>query len=715
MGHSDGSKEKKSIFKLFKSKSQHERAPKHAAAAAAADSRKHASSLSVSTSLSAAQLPSHSSQLNSQLPSHSSNSNSQLQSQSSQITSQSASHSPASPTAPQIGIKRAATTSSKHHGKPATNSNPFLNRSSSNTSLSSMGNYVSSASPFANGMSATASARIPPHSPMGGGVASPGVYSRSQNPSIYSVASMGGRNLTGGNGSANDSDPTLPLPIAQPVDYLPEVYRDCQVDFFAKYTFIDKDARASRLGDGSSSTVYKAQNLENKKLYALKKFCLVNRESPDQFYKRAANEFIIARSLVASSHVVQTYELARVNSYQNISRGWGFILELCKGGDLFNLIARTGWKSAPIVEKYCIFKQVTWALDWIHANGVAHRDLKPENVLINEDGLVKITDFGVAIYALTDATDLRSPVKLNRSFVGSPPYVPPEVMKLKDAGSKAREIDPFKQDLWALGVIFFCLIYQHTPFTVADPSCQQYREFTSSYASYLVTNPHFAKDLNSKGPHGEFRYSRDFDSAAAARVAWRLCDINPDTRMTLQTLLNDRWFKHLECCAAEEDLTPHPIPVPLHSTSATHSGATSSANSVHSVHSKTNLEKSLSTVDEYAGESGELGDLCELGDGLCVADEPAGEPAGAVPVPIAGGEPQMSPGESKQEENCDSTLEGNCEPTPEGNCEQHQPNYEKCQPDKSCEKLPETPEPAQPKRPKHHHLDVTNFKISGKK
>ncbi|GMF64138.1 unnamed protein product [[Candida] boidinii] len=90
----------------------------------------------------------------------------------------------------------------------------------------------------------------------------------------------------------------------------------------------------------------------------------------------------------------------------------------------------------------------------MHECDIVHRDIKPENILINGKGVLKITDFGVADYGHTIAGDFTSSVKQSDAVVGSPPYAPPEVSQLSGTQHSQRtSYDPFKMDIWALGMI----------------------------------------------------------------------------------------------------------------------------------------------------------------------------------------------------------------------------------------------------------------------
>lgn len=96
-----------------------------------------------------------------------------------------------------------------------------------------------------------------------------------------------------------------------------------------------------------------------------------------------------------------------------------------------------------------IYSQICQGISYCHAKNIVHRDLKLENILIDENKLVKIIDFGFSIAIAPDKT-------LN-IFCGTPSYMAPEIVSKKNYKGHAT-------DIWALGILLFTLLCGHFPF-----------------------------------------------------------------------------------------------------------------------------------------------------------------------------------------------------------------------------------------------------------
>lgn len=144
------------------------------------------------------------------------------------------------------------------------------------------------------------------------------------------------------------------------------------------------------------------------------------------------------------------------------------VLEYCCNGDLYDAVHKDSgitWTSARIRDW---FLQLTRAVGYMHSKGWAHRDIKPENIFIQEDGSLKLGDFGLA----TNDKWSHDPA------VGSDPYMAPEQYDCGDYG-----YDPVKADAWSICICLLHVLFKKNPFqspSFKDPSFQKFCE--NSYA-----------------------------------------------------------------------------------------------------------------------------------------------------------------------------------------------------------------------------------------
>jgi serine/threonine protein kinase len=132
------------------------------------------------------------------------------------------------------------------------------------------------------------------------------------------------------------------------------------------------------------------------------------------------------------------------------------VLELIQGGELFDKIVNEGRFDEAKARFY--FRQLVEGVQYCHSLGICHRDLKPENLLLDENGNLKISDFGLsALYVGDPDADGACRTELLHTTCGTPNYVAPEV--LADQG-----YDGKKADVWSCGVILYVLLAGFLPF-----------------------------------------------------------------------------------------------------------------------------------------------------------------------------------------------------------------------------------------------------------
>src|SRR5688572_11032145 len=110
-------------------------------------------------------------------------------------------------------------------------------------------------------------------------------------------------------------------------------------------------------------------------------------------------------------------------------------MDYCSGGDLALYLVKKGRLSEN--EARLLIAELIEAIEYLHSINIIYRDLKPENILLDNDGHIKLADFGLAKEGVGDR-DVR------RSICGSPAYLAPEVLSNKGAGKAV--------DLYGIGI-----------------------------------------------------------------------------------------------------------------------------------------------------------------------------------------------------------------------------------------------------------------------
>jgi beta-lactam-binding protein with PASTA domain len=199
-----------------------------------------------------------------------------------------------------------------------------------------------------------------------------------------------------------------------------------------------------RLGSGGMADVYAAEDRQLGRRVALK--VLHRRFAEDeQFVERFRREASSAAGL-QHPNIVAIFDRGEWDGTYYIA------MELVEGRTLKEIVRDKG--PAPPEAAVDITLQILRAARYAHKHGLIHRDIKPHNVLIDHDGRVRVTDFGIARAGTSDITE-------TGSVMGTAQYLSPEQ-------AQGRPVDA-RSDLYSIGIVLYELLTGHVPFDAESP------------------------------------------------------------------------------------------------------------------------------------------------------------------------------------------------------------------------------------------------------
>lgn len=229
-----------------------------------------------------------------------------------------------------------------------------------------------------------------------------------------------------------------------------------------------------QLGKGAMGIVYLGQDPRINRTTAIKTFRFSEEENPEEVKKMKERFFREAESAGTLSHpnIVTIYD---AGDDQNLAY---IAMEFLEGEDLEKYTKKENL--LPIPKTIGYIADIAEALDYAHQKGVVHRDIKPANIMLMKNGIVKITDFGIARITATSQTQT-GVVK------GTPYYMSPEQF----SGEK---VDG-RSDIFSLGTMFFQLLTGTLPFSGDSPAALMNQIMNVKHPDPKQINPRIVKPV----------------------------------------------------------------------------------------------------------------------------------------------------------------------------------------------------------------------------
>ncbi|KAG0046758.1 hypothetical protein BGZ83_008069 [Gryganskiella cystojenkinii] len=284
------------------------------------------------------------------------------------------------------------------------------------------------------------------------------------------------------------------------------------------------------LGKGTGGTVRLIRRESDKKLFAIKQFRKRKPEEDERAYiKKITSEYCLGSTL-HHPNIIQTLDIIQEKSSSSpggsSTDSFYEVMEFAKH-ELFTAVMSGAMERDEIA---CCFKGIAEGVAYLHEMGVAHRDLKLDNCVMNDQGIVKIIDFGCSmVYRLP----FESKTHMAKGVSGSDPYIAPEVFSQE-------EHDPCGADVWSLGIIFVCMTLRRFPWTLpkadVDPSFEAFANPSGfGKARLLKLMPRESREILSK-----------------------MLETDPEKRAKMPEVLADEWVRSIDACTVDEMCPYHP-------------------------------------------------------------------------------------------------------------------------------------------------------------
>lgn len=229
------------------------------------------------------------------------------------------------------------------------------------------------------------------------------------------------------------------------------------------------------LGHGGMSRVYLAKDLRDQQTVVLKfpNDDLIGDVGVFERYKREVE----IGNRINHPNIQHTCNIGERRSEDYL------VMEYIEGRTLRAVLEDHDGQPLPMNEALRLTLQLCDALTYCHDNGIFHRDIKPENVMVQDDGTIKIIDFGVALLAGARRVTWRGLT----SAVGTPDYMSPEQVK--------GERGTASSDVYAVGVMLYEMLSGHPPFEGENVFAVMNQHATQDPPSILASRPDLSPEL----------------------------------------------------------------------------------------------------------------------------------------------------------------------------------------------------------------------------
>jgi len=212
--------------------------------------------------------------------------------------------------------------------------------------------------------------------------------------------------------------------------------------------------KGALIGEGAYSKVYECLNLDTGVLYAVKHIELAGTQ--DQVLREIYNLQQEIKTLQSLSHK-NIVKYLYTDKDENCS-GVDIMMELAPGGSLRTLLNKFGKFEEKVTIIY--LTQIIEGLAYLHGQGIIHRDIKSANILVGQNGIIKLSDFGAS--KRLNVGQINSEEEICKSLKGSPYWMAPEIVR--------RVGHTFSADIWSVGCVTIEMLTGQAPWSTVSRS-----------------------------------------------------------------------------------------------------------------------------------------------------------------------------------------------------------------------------------------------------
>lgn len=281
---------------------------------------------------------------------------------------------------------------------------------------------------------------------------------------------------------------------------------------------MSKYQKQKEIACGGMGTVYLATDIKLGRDVAIK-----------QLHPQYSGEMAFAQRFLREARAMAKLDhpnIIRIWSVEEENNGHFIVMEYFHGADLKNILRNKG--TFPVAQCLQITIQILQGLAYAHYMGIIHRDIKPGNILVNDEGKVKITDFGIA------AAFEESTLTVAGTVMGTPEYMAPEQARAKAVGPET--------DIYSVGMVLYEMLTGKTPFKgipgqtivgrlIADPD-SPFLQFPSTISEELQT---LIRNMTKKQVNDRIKDTNEILNILKQQISLAEAVVSPQTEETLIT------------------------------------------------------------------------------------------------------------------------------------------------------------------------------------